>query len=598
MVPEANNSSTLVSPRARLALWSGVAAFLLVWNGALAMYANPLLLLQQHDGTQYHLLVRNRLKGHYEVDDTAHTVRAEGRNPMWRPGLVWIEEALAPLLGSVRASAALASAVGTTLLELAMLWLAVVCFGPRVTLLAGLSLLMPLQSAGYFLRMAVGQGPEPWAAAGIAAGLAALVIAGRRQSWTWAIVAGCLAGLAEWFRAGSYLIFLVPAALYVLQGLCWSNRKSAAVVMVGLATFLITVFAGGLLVPSRVNKTVVALSHRLQEQVGEQCIVPITQGAVARIYLSGLQLCPNLLETNCDFAVNQARDASTLAFIREHRDELAAVYLDGLRGVLATAGAGVRDLTGTLVFWLSLFGIGAGVVLLITRRGEGDFQAVAIAGGALAHYFGPIVLLRGADPTHYSLVILPFLCVLAAYGTVQLIAGLTAVIRLLFPRHTDSEPVGWPMLVMGAAPVVCLAMIFFHGAYGCAVAYYQEAEEDRAALAKLGLEGRTLACRSMGWFEDANVETVLLPYATAPEIAQYARAHKLDGILLWEKIDPHYTYFSITPYRSPDEFHQALEQTQAFAAPHVSGDWRWYPLRADPDGRAAGVTRAGAAPPG
>jgi hypothetical protein len=597
MIPEADNSR-LVSPWARLALWSTVAVFLLAWNGVLAMYANPLLLLQQHDGTQYHLLVRNRLKGHYEVVDSAHTVRAEGQNPMWRPGLVWIEEALVPLLGSVRASAALAGAVGTTLLELGMLWLAMICFGPRVTWLAGLSLLMPLQSSGYFLRMAAGQGPEPWAAAGIAAGLAALVMASRRQSWTWALVAGCLAGLAEWFRAGSYLIFLVPACLYLVRGLFRSDRKPAGVVAVGLATFLLTVFAGGLLVPSRVNKTVVALTHRLQEQVGEQCIIPVTPGYVARIYLSGLQLCPNRIETNCDFAVNEARDASTLAFIREHRDELASIYLDGLRDVLVTTGCGLRDLTGDLVFWLFLLGASAAFLLLLVKGSEADFQAVAIAGGALAHYFGPIVLLRGADPTHYSLVIMPFLLLLAAYGTVQLVAGVTAVLQRLFRRYTDSEPVRWPMLVMGATPVVCLALVFFHGAFVCAANYYVEAEEDRAALARLDLEGRTIACRSMAWFEDVNVETVLLPYARAPEIARYARARGVDGILLWEKKDPHYTYFSIMPYPSPEEFHEALEQTQAFGPPRVSGDWRWYPLRAETEGRAAGFTPAGAVPPG
>src|SRR5438128_2725606 len=113
MIPDSNNQLTKpLSLWVRIALWCSVAVFLLAWNGGLAMYANPLLLLQQHDGTQYHLLVRNRLKGHYELDDTAHTVRAEGQNPMWRPALVWIEEALAPYLGSVHASAALASAVG------------------------------------------------------------------------------------------------------------------------------------------------------------------------------------------------------------------------------------------------------------------------------------------------------------------------------------------------------------------------------------------------------------------------------------------------------------------------------------------------------
>src|SRR6266403_5323339 len=86
-------------------------------------WALPISFIMGHryDGTQYHLLVRNRLHGHYEIGDTAHTVREEGRHPIWRPGLVWIEEGLARLFGSVRSGAAAASALGTTLLELAML---------------------------------------------------------------------------------------------------------------------------------------------------------------------------------------------------------------------------------------------------------------------------------------------------------------------------------------------------------------------------------------------------------------------------------------------------------------------------------------------
>jgi len=565
-----------VGHRVRVLLWCAVATFLLAWNGVLAMYTNPFLLLQQHDGTQYHLLVRNRLMGHYEVDDTAHTVRAEGQNPMWRPALVWIEESLARVLGSVQASASVASALGATLLELGLLWLASVCFGPKALALVGVSLFLPLQGTSYFMRMAVGQGPETWAAAALVAGLAGLAWALRRQSWGWAAVAGIVSGLAEWFRAGSYLIFLVPAFLYLLRALWQRDRKQAAIPSFALATFLATVFISGMLVSSRVNKTVVALTHRLQEQVGAQCIVPLGPDAGARIYLSGLQLCPNLLETNCDYAVNQARDVSTLAFLRDHGQKLADVYFDGVKEVLLTECGNLRDMAGNVAFFL----FAAGILLSLPCRKEGDFHALAISAGALAHYLGPIALLRGADATHYLLVILPFVYVVAAYGAKQLIGVVSAVLKRLCPRQVDdTKPVPWPMVAMGFAPVACLSVIFFHGAFVCVTQSYDEAEEDRAAVAALGLEGRSVAVRSMGWFQDTDVQTVLLPYATVPELVKYAQAHRLDGLLLWEKTDMRYLYFSVTPYPTLDEFHQALEQSQAFGTPRVSGAWRWYPLR-------------------
>ena len=86
-------------------VWPTVVLVLLAWNSVVATYSSPLVMLQHHDGSQYHLLVRNRLHGHDEVGDTSHTVQGEGRNPIWRPGLVWIEEGLARWLGSVSAAA-------------------------------------------------------------------------------------------------------------------------------------------------------------------------------------------------------------------------------------------------------------------------------------------------------------------------------------------------------------------------------------------------------------------------------------------------------------------------------------------------------------
>ena len=76
-------------------LCGALTALLLAWNGSLAHYANPFVMTQHNDGTQDYLLVRNRFHGHHEVGDTSHTVREEGAHPIWRPGLVFMEEVLA-----------------------------------------------------------------------------------------------------------------------------------------------------------------------------------------------------------------------------------------------------------------------------------------------------------------------------------------------------------------------------------------------------------------------------------------------------------------------------------------------------------------------
>ena len=77
----------------------------------------------------------------------------------------------------------------------------------------------------------------------------------------------------------------------------------------------------------------------------------------------------------------------------------------------------------------------------------------------------------------------------------------------------------------------------------------------------------------------------LRPFAaTAEQLVPYAQAHGLDGLLLWEKKDPHHTYFCVTPYPTLEQFHRALEQTNAFDTPRVSGPWHWYPLRSQNSG--------------
>src|SRR5438067_10657199 len=107
-----------VPARRRALAWLLLAAFLGTWNGVAASYASPFHLVHASDTVQYQLLARNRLRGRTEVGDSALTVRSEGLHPAWRPGLVWVEEEFARRLGSVRAGATAAYALGTTRLEL------------------------------------------------------------------------------------------------------------------------------------------------------------------------------------------------------------------------------------------------------------------------------------------------------------------------------------------------------------------------------------------------------------------------------------------------------------------------------------------------
>src|SRR5438874_4313204 len=214
-------NSSLLRP---IILWCVVAALLLSWNGTLGTFASPFVMLHRYDCAQYQLLARNRLHGHYEVGDEAHSVHQEGCHPMWRPALVWIEEGLARCLGSVRQGAAAASALGTTLLELALLCLAWRTFGKKTLLSVLVALAVPAVSLP-FLVLAVGQGSEVWAAAAIVAGLALLVEAVRRHSGTWALAAGTVAALSEWFRTGNIMLFAIPCAVYTLAAFEQTRRQ-------------------------------------------------------------------------------------------------------------------------------------------------------------------------------------------------------------------------------------------------------------------------------------------------------------------------------------------------------------------------------------
>jgi hypothetical protein len=228
-----------------------------------------------------------------------------------------------------------------------------------------------------------------------------------------------------------------------------------------------------------------------------------------------------------------------------------------LQETAANGFSGLRQRIGDLV--LSLFVVQ--LVLCLARRDEATSHTFALAGGALGHYLGPVILLVGDAPSHYLLVAMPLFVLIGTRGAIRL-AGL-----------------------INSGPFLPLALCLLTLAFG--VPFYRDATtrlrhfqeqsaQQQAAIDALGLEGQTVACRNMSWFVDREVQTVLLPYATVPELAAYAQGHAIDGILIWEAET---TFFRATPYGSPTEFARALQDNELFGPPKIAGDWRWYPVR-------------------
>jgi hypothetical protein len=553
--------------RVRPWAWVALAVLLLLWNGMAARYASPFCMIHASDGTQYHLLVRNRLHGHTEVGDRAHTVRQEGQHPIWRPGLVWIEEMLAPWLGSVQASAAAAGALGTTLLELALLWLAWRCFGIGVFAVVLVCLLTPVQMMN-FLQLAFGQGPEPWAAAMIILGLAALVEALRRQSLTWAVLAGALGAFAEWFRTGNMLLFLVPCGIYGLAALVRRDWLGLRVPVLGVVGFGLMGAVGGLTEPSPVPKTTVNLWHRIRECDGPR------QGG---LYLGGLELAPNGEEDWFDYTVHESRGMSAWQFFRAHSDEILGLYFSGLGDVFRHGASGARELIGwplTLLFVLE-------VLLNLASGRRLDVDSLAFAAGALAHYLGPIVLFRGDDNPHYLLVALPLIVLVAARGAVRLAGLVAALVERWRPTAAkDFRLAGVVCLGLVLIPLACGSVLFYRGTLHSLRDYQERAREEQAAIDSLGLEGKKIGCRNLTYFIDRDVSTVFIPYGMVPELEEFARAQRLDGLLvcLDEEHEPQ-DFFRVMPYADSDEFEQAMAQSSVFGSPRTAGGWQWYPVR-------------------
>lgn len=559
-----------------LGTWSLLALFFLTWNGVVAAFANPFWMIHAYDGTQYHLLVRNRLNGHHEVGEQAHTVRLEGWHPIWRSGLVWIEQALAPWLGSVRRAAAVASVLGTTLLELFLLWLAWRCFGRGVWLVVLVCLLSPV-AMGNFLFMAVGQGPEPWAAAAVLAGLAALVEAVRRGSWAWAVVAGTAAASAEWFRTGNQLLFAVPCVVYGLSALGKRDWYGLGLPALALGTFAVLGVAGGRAAPSQVDKTAVNLWQRVIEYQGPtaEYINPET-GQKEGAWLGGLLLEPGSCEVYYDYTVSHGHGLSAFDFVRAHAETIGSIYLNGLGQVIRHGASGLRRTIGLVVFVCFVLEL----LLTLTRRVSVEVDVLAFGGAALAQFLGPVVLIRGDDATHYLLVALPLFVLVGARGFVHLLELAGRGLTLWRPALAEEIRLGRGfLLILVLAPLACTGMLVYGSFWGAVREGWEKTAQEQAAVDALGLEGKKVACRDMTWFVDRPVHTLLLPYATVPDLERYARVQQIDGILIAFDLqhEPQF-YFRTTPYESEEAFDEAMRQSTLFGPPHVEGGWRWYPV--------------------
>jgi hypothetical protein len=539
--------------------WALLAGLLLAYNGVTALYANPFSLTQWYDGVQYQLLARNRLHGHTEVGDTAHTVGSEGRHPMWRPGLVWVEEGLATWLGSVRTAAPVASALGTALLEWALAWLAWRAFGPATCLVVLAAVLAPWPVGIFFLGLAIGQGPEPWAAAAVMLGLAILVEAGRQGRGGSALAAGCCAAAAEWFRSGTLLLFAVPTAVYGLAAL-WrrdgARLRGAGLALAGMA---LVVLGAGMAVPSPVNKTVVNLLHNFAESDGPFLTEDVPNVGEVTFSMGGYLIVPGTQETANDYAVRRAHHLDTRALLAGEGHALPALYLERLEQVVSGGAAGLRFMVGEVV----LFFFGVQVLVSLFRRNETSLPALAVAGGALAYFLGPVVLLRGDQPTHYLLMALPLFLMVAARGVVTWGEWAAGFAR---QRFAAVGPIWlrWRVFVVALLliPAVCVTARTYAGVLDILRGYREQAEAEQAAVDALHLEGKTVACRNMSWFVDRDVQTALLPYATVPALEKYVRARGADGILVWR----HETqvFFRATPYGSLRAFDRAMRKSPVF----------------------------------
>lgn len=569
--PEPEPTPVLARPGA----WALLAGVLLLWNLSLGWMGGPWTILQRYDGPQYQLLARNRMMGHYEVGDKAHTVRLEGRHPMWRPGLVWLTQGFAHLTGSVRMAAGIVSGIAVTLLELAMLIVAYRFFGSLAAWVLLALMALPTDVGVWMIRMTLGQGPEPWSTAALLSGVVILVEAFRRGCWKLAVLSGVIAGLADWFRTGNLAIFPVPCLIYAAVAL-WrrESRKFAQAVVAG-GVFLIMVMLGDQLTPSPVAKSRANLWGNLVETYGEKMVLSSSHNEdKGKIYIAGLQLAPGTNETYYDYIVRKVGEGEGPVLTGGQGHVIRELYWERLQNAAFGRYMGLRGILGPVVLIAFLVGL----ILAAIRREPADLHTLALSSAALAFYFGPIVLLSGDEPTHYTLVVLPFFVLVAVRGMTQVLRlGGEAAARLVPVLTTRRATLRRAALLFGLPPLVCFCAVYQLGVFNYFHVDYRDTQQDDADLAALELDGKRIACRNMTWHVDRPVELFMLPYARVEQLEEYARVHQLDGILIWE--DEPSVMFTITPYGiTPDSFERAMQSSKLFGPARRSGTWAFYPV--------------------
>jgi hypothetical protein len=493
---------------------------------------------------------------------------------MWRPGLVVLTECLARCTGSIRQAAIIASVVGATLMDLLLLWLTWRCFGRAAWAAVLVVLFLPFSASAILLSMAVGQGPEPWAAACTLGGLTLLVEGLARRSLALTLLAGLVAGSAEIFRTGNVLLFMAPLGTLMLAGLYRRSFKDASLGAASFAAYAAASFLIGQLSGSPVNKAVANLWGNLVEHQGQIVRLPHPNGGEQVNFLGGLELVPGTNETYYDNIVRRCHSMSGRAFLEAHGCDIGALYVERLAKMVAEGASGLRAVAGEWLLVLFVLGLVAGMVC----PSEGMPATVALAAGFTGHFLGPVVLLCGAGPTHYLFPALPLLVIVAGRGAVAV--GEWVFHR--FQRMNAGVPqpltlVPRALLASAAVSLAWFTAMFYSGAIASVRDEYLKAKQEQEHIDALKLDGLKVAVRHMTWFVDRDVETMLLPYATVPELEEYTRVHRLDGLLF--RVKARHPFLYVTPYASSDAFEEALQQSAWFGPCESAGPWRWYPVR-------------------
>jgi hypothetical protein len=330
----------------------------------------------------------------------------------------------------------------------------------------------------------------------------------------------------------------------------------------------------GILMPSRIDKTAANLWGSFVEYEGTKVVKEYPRIGVITFYMGGLTLAPGGTETYYDHIVKRSHEVKASQLAAERWHELVAIYFEHLSEIAAGGAWGLRQYMGDILlvcFVLQIF------LALILRR-PGSLHSLAFAASALAFYFGPVVLLRGDEATHYLLVMVPLVVLVAAQGIAQVGQIIWDLLKRSRPVLVERlGQVGPSSLVMASLFPIYLSVTFYQGALLTIQDFEEKADREQVDLDALELQGRKVACRNMTWFVDRDVETVLLPYATVPKLERYVLAQKVDGILVWTK-EPS-PFFYATPYGKLSKFDRALRSSPLFGPPQVSGHWRWYPVR-------------------